>query len=360
MALLYGADNELKQQIAIGRRANIDGLAEEQVNAESRLCLNCHRSILREVQNIENNPASMRLNVLKQTSMQTCLICNSMDNVHRLSLKCRVDVFIRQNIFIPTGTRSCNHHLDEDGLLLSFLLPALQFINHPYLVPGPELVIFLQEIRSIARGVNKWLCCEKDLNEEEFRSVVGLSKEHFTDLYTFCHPVRTENLAERETKKLKSIFWCKLLTSRCDEELQDAIEYEKVKYPFTVPQMMKEAAAKREEKDKMAMQRQQDIAKKMEKLEQWKEELHSKIEKKESEAMQAKMRKDRLIEEVRRHFGYTVDPKDDRFKELLEKKEKEQKKAMKEARKKAKEEKMVKMLLNKKDKATQAEAKSEE
>lgn len=57
------------------------------------------------------------------------------------------------------------------------------------------------------------------------------------------------------------------------------------------------------------------------------------------------MRKERLIEEVRRHFGYKVDPKDDRFKEMLEKKEKEEKKAMKEARKKAREEKVVKKLL---------------
>jgi hypothetical protein len=39
------------------------------------------------------------------------------------------------------------------------------------------------------------------------------------------------------------------------------------------------------------------------------------------------------MEEVRRHFGYTVDPKDERFQEMLAKKEKEQKKAMKEARK---------------------------
>lgn len=59
------------------------------------------------------------------------------------------------------------------------------------------------------------------------------------------------------------------------------------------------------------------------------------------------MRKERLIEEVRRHFGYKVDPKDDRFKEMLEKKEKEEKKAMKEARKKAREEKVVKKLLSK-------------
>lgn len=55
-------------------------------------------------------------------------------------------------------------------------------------------------------------------------------------------------------------------------------------------------------------------------------------------------RKDKLIEEVRRYFGYTIDSRDERFKEMLEKKEREQKKTMKEARKKAKELKMMEKL----------------
>lgn len=58
-------------------------------------------------------------------------------------------------------------------------------------------------------------------------------------------------------------------------------------------------------------------------------------------------RKNRLIEEVRRHFGFTVDPKDERFQEMLAKKEKEQKKAMKEAKKLEREAKMVEKFLKK-------------
>lgn len=129
------------------------------------------------------------------------------------------------------------------------------------------------------------------------------------------------------------------------EELEEAKEYERVKYPYTIPQVIAEARARKEEKAKARIERQQDIVNKIQKLEQWKTDLQAKIDKKEGEALAAKMRKERLIEEVRRHFGYKVDPKDDRFKEMLEKKEKEEKKAMKEARKKAREEKVVKKLL---------------
>lgn len=73
-------------------------------------------------------------------------------------------------------------------------------------------------------------------------------------------------------------------------------------------------------------------------------------------------KKERLIEEVRQHFGYTVDPKDEKFKELLEKKEKEEKKAAKEAKRQARHERMLADLEKKSAKAKKDgnEAKSKE
>ena len=52
-------------------------------------------------------------------------------------------------------------------------------------------------------------------------------------------------------------------------------------------------------------------------------------------------KKERLIEEVRQMFGFRIDPKDDRFKEALEKKEQEEKRATKAARKLKKQQKMI-------------------
>ncbi|CAH1176252.1 unnamed protein product [Phaedon cochleariae] len=132
------------------------------------------------------------------------------------------------------------------------------------------------------------------------------------------------------------------------EELENVMEYEMVKYPYTIPQMIAEAKQKRKENDEKVMARQQGIVEKLKKLEGWKQDLYNRISKKESEAKAAKERKERLVEEVRRHFGFKVDPKDDKFKEMLEKKEKQQKKAMKEERQKIKEAKMVEKLYSKK------------
>lgn len=58
-------------------------------------------------------------------------------------------------------------------------------------------------------------------------------------------------------------------------------------------------------------------------------------------------KRERLIEEVRAHFGYTVDPRDEKFKVMLEKKEKEQRKAEKEQKRKIKEQQLMDKLLKK-------------
>lgn len=54
-----------------------------------------------------------------------------------------------------------------------------------------------------------------------------------------------------------------------------------------------------------------------------------------------------MIDEVRRHFGYTIDSRDERFKELLDTKEKEQRKALKESKRKEKESKLIAKMVTK-------------
>lgn len=54
-----------------------------------------------------------------------------------------------------------------------------------------------------------------------------------------------------------------------------------------------------------------------------------------------------MVDEVRRHFGFTLDPRDERFQEMLAKREKEQKKQEKMAKKEAKEKMMIAKLQQK-------------
>lgn len=144
------------------------------------------------------------------------------------------------------------------------------------------------------------------------------------------------------------------------QDLADRCEYERVAFPFTLQEMMQKVKLDQQAKKERIMKREEEIDAKLDKLEQWKTDLRNKIAKKESEALAAKQRKDRIIEEVRRHFGFNVDPKDERFKELLEQKEKEDKKKQKEVKKKQKEEKMMAKLVGKTSKGSNLESENED
>lgn len=131
------------------------------------------------------------------------------------------------------------------------------------------------------------------------------------------------------------------------QDLADRREYEQVAYPLTMQQMMEKTRLDQEAKEQSILKREADIIAKLSKLEQWTTDLKNRIAKKQSDALAAKQKKDRMIEEVRRHFGFNVDPRDERFKELLEKKEKEDKKKQKEAKRKQKEEKVMAKIIEK-------------
>ncbi|GBP07550.1 Growth arrest and DNA damage-inducible proteins-interacting protein 1 [Eumeta japonica] len=130
-------------------------------------------------------------------------------------------------------------------------------------------------------------------------------------------------------------------------DIQEAKEYETVAFPYTIKEMMEQVAKQREEKKLKILQRDAEVAAKFEKLEQWKKELNDKINKKCEETRAAKEKKERLVEEVRRHFGFKLDPRDERFQEMLAKREKEQKKLEKQARKEAREKQLIAKLQQK-------------
>ncbi|CAG7687317.1 unnamed protein product [Allacma fusca] len=128
------------------------------------------------------------------------------------------------------------------------------------------------------------------------------------------------------------------------DELAERLEYEKVAYPFTLQEMTeRKKELRRLEKENHA-KRAKEIEGKMALVEKMKEDIIAKKLAKEKEIAAAKAKRDDLMEEVRRHFGYIVDPRDERFQELLAKKEKAQKKAQKEAKKAERQKMLVERL----------------
>ncbi|CAH1408186.1 unnamed protein product [Nezara viridula] len=130
-------------------------------------------------------------------------------------------------------------------------------------------------------------------------------------------------------------------------ELQEMVEYEKIAHPFSFSELVAKQKKVVDEEEMSVKQRQEKILKNLQKLEGWKREIAARVEKKLADLAKAKAKKDALIEEVKRHFGYKIDPKDEKFKEMLVIKEREQKKRLKEERSKAKQERYLADVLKK-------------
>jgi len=117
-------------------------------------------------------------------------------------------------------------------------------------------------------------------------------------------------------------------------EWEDKMEYEALAYPDTLQEMVRKSREEQADREKVVRQRMETIEKNMANLEKWKKEITDRKQRKQRELQAQKDKHDQLIEEVREYLGYRVDMKDDRFKEILEKKQLEEKKSAKEAKKK--------------------------
>ncbi|XP_032687208.1 uncharacterized protein LOC116851665 [Odontomachus brunneus] len=223
MARINGDDNAIKRQIAISRRDNL-GKEYLHINNESRLCFNCNKSIVHEMEQIENDPTCLRLNVITQTQNNSCLFCNSVVNVRRLSLESRVNVFVLTNIYIPEYIRCCDRHLDNRGFILPLLLSDLLFINRPFVIKGQQLQVFLQALRNVANNKNHYED-ENSFTEDEFKSIAPITKQQFQELYTYCDPVPHEHGIRNVSKKDLLTFLCKLRQGLFDEFLRVLFQY---------------------------------------------------------------------------------------------------------------------------------------
>ncbi|KAL0839904.1 hypothetical protein ABMA28_016523 [Loxostege sticticalis] len=190
---------------------------------------------------------------------------------------------------------------------------------------------------------------------EKKRNISRLSAGHFNQINgrrPYELPQHLAHLTVKYNRKLYGKYGSAsgVNPSLCwpsKKEIQEKLEYESVAFPFTIKEMMDAAAQKKREEQEVIEKREKDLAAKFAKVAIWKKELNDKLNKKVAEAQAAKEKKERLVEEVRRHFGFTLDPRDERFQEMLAKREKEQKKAEKMARKEAKEKQMLVKLQQK-------------
>lgn len=123
-------------------------------------------------------------------------------------------------------------------------------------------------------------------------------------------------------------------------EIEDAKEYERVAFPLSLQERLQKIEEEKQRKIEKTKAWENQLMERVMKMDEWSSDLRAKLAKKEAELEAARLRKERLVEEVRRHFGFKISPHDERFKEMLVQKEKEDKKKKKEAKKQARMEKL--------------------
>ncbi|XP_043480300.1 uncharacterized protein LOC122509998 [Leptopilina heterotoma] len=176
---------------------------------------------------LEEDPQCMRLNVISQTSSHTCVVCNAPNNVHRLSLNSRVNIFVKRNIYIPVNNVCCNEHLDESGFLQADIVDQLRFINRPYIIRGRELQSLLEALRgevfNVAQGKFN---DEHGLTDQECNVLTSLSKEQFLDLFAYCeNAIEVPGGHRYVSKKDLLCFLTKLRQGLSDELLRVMFNY---------------------------------------------------------------------------------------------------------------------------------------
>lgn len=141
---------------------------------------------------------------------------------------------------------------------------------------------------------------ETQQNEEEIeqkRNKSRLRSQHYNILHNKAPYPEPFNDFHKTVKYQRKLYGAYGETSGVDpkicwpsaEDIANIQEYEKYKYPKTIQKMMQENEQKKKEFEEQRIKRQEDVAKKFAKLEQWKKELRDKVAKKESEARAIKV-----------------------------------------------------------------------
>lgn len=117
------------------------------------------------------------------------------------------------------------------------------------------------------------------------------------------------------------------------EEVEDLKEQERVAYPLTIQQTWQKIAAEKKKKEADIMARQEKIAAKMATMDKLMTSVKERIARKQKEAEEARLKKQRRVDEIRKQLRATGTVTNEKMNEMLEKYEKEEKKKKKEAKK---------------------------
>ncbi|XP_078041274.1 growth arrest and DNA damage-inducible proteins-interacting protein CRIF [Augochlora pura] len=128
------------------------------------------------------------------------------------------------------------------------------------------------------------------------------------------------------------------------EEVEDAKEYERVAYPLTLQERWKKIEEEKKRKEEEIIVRQNMIAAKMAIMDNLITGVKERVARKQAEAEEARLKKERRLEEIRKQLRNTGVVTSERINKMLENYEKEDKKKKKEVKKQRQLERQKKLM----------------
>lgn len=223
MVRIFGPEMVQVAEIATDRR-NGNRLPLLDINENTRICIICYQAIRHdiEVRPLQN---AIRLNVLVIPGGNSCIFCNNLNDIHELSIKCKVDIFLQCNIYCPPrNVRACNHHLDGRNYIQRPLLRALQCVNRYIAITPQDIGRFLGVLSEVSQ--EKWYFNDiYDLTDTEVYNLTSTTRENFEELFNYCPPVPRARGHYTIKRKDLLMFLCKMKQGLSDEFLSTMFQY---------------------------------------------------------------------------------------------------------------------------------------
>lgn len=120
---------------------------------------------------MQNDPSCLRMNVLTQTFSHSCLICNAVNNLVRLSVETRVDILVQKNVCFKMEHKICAHHSNEKGGLFHIFHDTLRSSNRPAKMNVNEL---FSEMITLQGTLHRFLMSYTTLTQKIYCVIVLL------------------------------------------------------------------------------------------------------------------------------------------------------------------------------------------
>ena len=104
------------------------------------------------------------------------------------------------------------------------MLAELRSINRHYKIKGPQILLFLQHLRTLANNKNKFENYQ-NISNEDFHVISPENKARFENLFTYCDRFADADNYRYVQKKDFLLFLCKLRQGLSDDFLKVVFNY---------------------------------------------------------------------------------------------------------------------------------------